>query len=240
MTLQVSLSLSMLILSTTFLVDAMENWDDDFEFQPTGGPNTRQQTGNTKRTEILTEDIDPLSRDTKNTVGSRRSLRHWAEPGPSTPSKRVQAHADNWDDDFQDVNDSPLRRNTSQSSPRSHRSRRKRPSIPEAENWDDDFEEGKPYAPSGKSARWDSSSSSEEFGFGEKDEDRTVTSRSRRGGLPRPSMMQNGTPPPPVPPIPSSLTNTMLEPAPFPGSPTLSSFSVPMSGRESEIGRAHV
>ncbi|KAF7797262.1 hypothetical protein EIP86_008455 [Pleurotus ostreatoroseus] len=217
----------------------MENWDDDFEFQPTGGPNTRQRTGNMKRNEILTEDIDPLSRDRKNTVGSRRSLQHWAEPGPSTPSKRVQTHADNWDDDFQDVNDSPLRRNASQSSPRSHRSRRKRPSIPEAENWDDDFEEGKPYAPSGKSARWDSSSSSEEFGFGEKDEDRTVTSRSRRGALPRPSIMQNGTPPPPVPPIPSSLANTMLEPAPFPGSPTLSSFSVPMSGRESVAAQSY-
>lgn len=217
----------------------MENWDEDFEFQPTqsNNPHSRRSPGSSRRRDVLSDDVEPLSRDTKNTLTSRTSLQHWAEPGPSTPSKRVQPHAENWDDDFQDVHDSPLRKNTSDSSPRSHRSRRKRPIMPEPENWDDDFEEGKPGTSSGKSARWDSSSSSEEFGFGDRDEDRTVTSRSRRGGLSRAS--QNETPPPPVPPIPSSFTNAMMEPAPFPASPTLSSFSVPMSARDSVAAQSY-
>ncbi|KAE9408086.1 hypothetical protein BT96DRAFT_21501 [Gymnopus androsaceus JB14] len=63
----------------------------------------------------------------------------------------------------------------------------------------------------------------------DKEEDRTVTARSRRA-----ISRVNETPPPPVPPIPFSfLTTTNSREQPFPRSPTASVFSVPTSGRDS-------
>lgn len=80
-----------------------------------------------------------------------------------------------------------------------------------------------------------------ELGFADKEEDRTVTARSRRAALSHlgPS---NATPPPPVPPIPLSILtatnpNNLPPEKPFPRSPTASVFSVPTlnsgSGRDS-------
>ncbi|KAK7682077.1 hypothetical protein QCA50_014663 [Cerrena zonata] len=197
--------------------DSTENWDDDFEFQQQDG--TRRSTTGMQRHDTLESSKDaPLSKDRSNT------LTHWAEPGPSTPTKRSQAPTENWDDDFQDKGDSP-KQNTS---PRSRRSRM-RPSM---ENWDDEFE-SKIDSPSRKSARWSSSSSDEgEFGFGDREEDRTVTSRNRRAPV-----YPGDTPPPPVPPIPSFQSD---HPAPFPRSPTISVFSVPNSESATYSSTAHL
>ena len=65
-----------------------------------------------------------------------------------------------------------------------------------------------------------------DLGFADKEEDRTVTARSRRAALSR----LNSSPPPPVPPIPFLVSER-----PFPRSPTASVFSVPTlnSGRDS-------
>ncbi|KAI0070816.1 hypothetical protein K474DRAFT_1669674 [Panus rudis PR-1116 ss-1] len=230
----------MSVLTMSKNPDSTENWDDDFEFNPNNGSErmpTRRSTTSTQ----FNEDWDgeqqqsvkntPLSRDRANTLKRDSSLLLWAEPGPSTPSKRTHAQAENWDDDFQDKTNSPQRqprKAADSSSPRSHRSR-KRSTIPEVENWDDEFED-KTGSPSGKSTRWESSSSSSsdgEFGFGDREDDRTVTSRNRRAALS--PTFPGDTPPPPVPPIPTALLGSRHEPAPFPRSPTASVFSVPVS-----------
>ncbi|TCD70738.1 hypothetical protein EIP91_002114 [Steccherinum ochraceum] len=226
-------------------VDPTEVWDDDFEFnqnnEDSGHRNTRRSTTSTQNNEdwddeprTSTSNSTPL-KDRKNVPKADTSLLHWAEPGPSTPSRKPTAHTENWDDDFQDRTDSPLYPHGSDVSPRSRKSRR-RVHVPETENWDDEFEAGgpNPHSPFGKSTRWDSSSSSDEdFGSGSKEDDRTVTSRSRRATLPMHA--PGGTPPPPVPSIPATLLG-ISDPSPFPRSPTASVFSVPVSsagGRES-------
>lgn len=200
--------------------DPTENWDDDFDFQPLS-----ERHANTPSTPVKDAPLS-LLQDKKNTIKS--DIRHWAESGPSTP-KRANVNAENWDDDFQD--NSPR---LSHSSPRL---RRRRPAVAEHENWDDDFED-KQASPGSRGARWDSSDEEEgEFGLAEREEDRTVTSRSRRGALP--SVLPNESPPPPVPPIPSSFLDPRLDPHPFPRSPTASVFSVPISGHESVAGHSY-
>ncbi|CAL1703024.1 unnamed protein product [Somion occarium] len=212
----------MAVLRDDATPDSTENWDDDFEFQQDSNGPTRRSTTSTQQNEdwddSLTRRHTPLSKDRTNT------LTHWAEPGPSTPTKRPQVQTENWDDDFQDKTGSPPH-NTS---PRSRRSRMRQ----SVENWDDEFEP-KVDSPSGKSARWSSSSSDDgEFGFGDREEDRTVTSRSRRAPL-----FPGDTPPPPVPPIPTFHPE---EPAPFPRSPTTSVFSVPVSESVTYSSTAHL
>ncbi|KAL4246133.1 hypothetical protein ABKN59_008972 [Abortiporus biennis] len=236
----------MSVLDQSAQRDSTENWDDDFEFNPAHHESHEKQPEATRRSTTSTQfnedwdddQIAPLTKDKKNTITPDSSLQHWAEPGPSTPSRHVVAHTENWDDDFQDKSDSPLRQHSTEVSPRSRRTR-VRPAVPEPENWDDEFEIGdrKVGSPSGKSTRWESSSSSdEEFGFAEREDDRTVTSRSRRPGTSS-SHGLGDTPPPPVPPIPSSFLGSNGEPGPFPRSPTASVFSVPHSsttgGRDS-------
>ncbi|KAH9927892.1 hypothetical protein B0H21DRAFT_894832 [Amylocystis lapponica] len=180
----------MSVLASACPADPAENWDEDFEFnrhsQSDGRSDTRTNT--------------PLSKDKKNT------LRHWTEPGPSTPNKRSLEQPENWDDDFRDGTDSPVRY---------------RSNAREHENWDDDFEERQSHKR--KSPRrdlpWGSSSDEDELGFADREDDRTVTSRSR--GIP----IGLASDIPPVPPLPSS----------FPRSPSTSVFSMPSSygGRES-------
>lgn len=209
--------------------DSTENWDDDFEFQP-----ARESQPNAESAKDLGgASAASLLQDKKNTL-QESELRFWAEPGPSTPSKRAApaAHAaneENWDDDFQDSTDSPLRQHSHDALSRSLR--RRRPTLPETENWDDDFEDkqGSPTA-ARRSAKWDSSSDEDvELGFADREEDRTVTSRSRRSALS--TMLANESPPPPVPPIPASFMDSRLDPHPFPRSPTASVFSVPLSNK---------
>jgi hypothetical protein len=164
-------------------------------------------TSNTLRTRPSASSLSPLD-------GQPR-LKEWAEPGPSTPPKHSISQTENWDDDFEDKTDSPARQ-------RPHHKRPKLPEIPEPENWDDDIDPGKFVSPK-KDPTWDSSDEEDGPDFADQEEDKTVTAHPRKVALSRPSL------PPPLPPLPFS-------PAPpgeaFPGSPTMSVFSVP-SGRDS-------
>ncbi|CCM05241.1 uncharacterized protein FIBRA_07451 [Fibroporia radiculosa] len=173
---------------TVLTPDPAENWDNDFDL-PAGN---RQADSST-----------PLTKDRKNT------LKRWTEPGPSTPSKRSAEQPENWDDDFRDNTDSPV----------CTRPSRLHSSMDEPENWDDDFVEAKDgHSPKRRTPRrhasWGSSDEEDDYGFGDREEDRTVTSRSR--GIPLNIPLDV---PPPVPPLPS----------PFPGSPNPSVFSMPVS-----------
>ncbi|KAL6301929.1 hypothetical protein BKA93DRAFT_737846 [Sparassis latifolia] len=121
------------------------------------------------------------------------------------PIRRVSEQVENWDDDFRDNTDSPVRRLSHQ-----------RQDAQEAENWDADFEEDRHgQSPPRKGSRqdtWASSDEEDDYRFADREEDRTVTSRTRGAPLTIPDI-------PPVPPLPS----------PFPRSPTVSVFSVPPS-----------
>ncbi|EPQ52952.1 hypothetical protein GLOTRDRAFT_139933 [Gloeophyllum trabeum ATCC 11539] len=205
-----------------------ENWDEDFEFQPIAEPD---EPGDTQAHPSSSTPARPPP------ALAPPSLQDWAEPGPSTPVRRraQPPQTENWDDDFED-GDSPARRSGSHS----HRKRththnhnsvgsaRRRAGAAAVENWDDDFELGKADSPAGTRrheqgyASSDSDSDRGELGFGEKEEDKTITARSRRG------LAAHATPPPPVPPIPP-LFALPSDPAPFPRSPTASVFSVPTS-----------
>ncbi|KAI0773012.1 hypothetical protein BD413DRAFT_656025 [Trametes elegans] len=259
--------------------DASENWDEDFEFAQRSGPHPAAHTRNGHRDPRAAEAATaatgtvaasssrpnpstPLAKDKKNTV----PLRQWADPGPSTPSKRrppqpqhtqqQQQHTENWDDDFQD-NDSPGPAARRQSHQHPHPLARAESTesagghdSPMVENWDDDFEDGaRAQHATGASPRrrtsprkrtsWPSSDDEDEdetgdgaeYGFADPDreEDRTVTSRTR--GVHIPFQLPVDSPPPPVPPLPS----------PFPRSPTASVFSVPVSstGRDSVAGYSY-
>ncbi|KAI9435038.1 hypothetical protein H4582DRAFT_2059614 [Lactarius indigo] len=209
--------------SRDILATPSESWDDDFVFQRAKNrPNTRNS--------------DPLSAskgwptDTLHTRPSASSLsqldgqppiarlKEWAEPGPSTPPKHSIAQTENWDDDFEDKTDSPARQPAS----RPHHKRPKLPEIPEPENWDDDIDAGKFVSPK-KDPTWDSSDEEDGPDFADQEEDKTVTAHPRKVAL------SKSSPPPPLPQLPlfpASQGET------FPGSPTMSVFSVP-SGRDS-------
>lgn len=94
--------------------------------------------------------------------GITSTLENWAEPGPSTPTKHggMQTRAENWDDDFEDMADSPPGRrhhihrashHTFQQHLHAHALRTRhsyhtppRPKpLAEPENWDDDFDDPK-------------------------------------------------------------------------------------------------
>ncbi|OBZ73071.1 hypothetical protein A0H81_06595 [Grifola frondosa] len=186
-----------------------ENWDEDFE------PEQNHESHSDGLVETRHTTTTPLARDKKNT------LRRCTDAGPSTPSKRPTYHTENWDDDFQDGTDSPMSRPS-----------RARGGSPQTENWDEDFEDNARTSPRRKIPRrresWGSSDEDDGFGFADKEEDRTVTSRSR--GMP--FSLPSDFPPPPLPPLPS----------PFPRSPTASVFSVPVSstgGRDSVAGHSY-
>ncbi|RDX40290.1 hypothetical protein OH76DRAFT_1413064 [Lentinus brumalis] len=204
--------------------DASENWDEDFEFN--GHPTT-------SRSATKSPPSSPRRSNPSTPAKDRRSsLNNWAEPGPSTPLRRIQP-AENWDDDFQDA-DSPAPRKTSHANVQNGGARGNGRSSSPVENWDDEFEDGtarthaspKKRTPK-KRPSWPSSDEEDEFGFADKEDDRTVTSRSR--GVP---FHLSTEIPPPVPPLPS----------PFPRSPTASVFSVPIStttGRDSVAGYSY-
>ncbi|EKM50838.1 uncharacterized protein PHACADRAFT_177570 [Phanerochaete carnosa HHB-10118-sp] len=191
-----------------------ENWDDDFDFQPVSESHTNITSTPAKDASLSHRTVS------SDTYG-------WAQPGPSTPPKRIGADTENWDVDFQDSTNSPSHMRTP---PKSRRRRA-------TENWDDDFED-RQTSPSKKSARWDwSDEEGSEFGIGDREEDRTLTSRFRRGAFP--SVLLHESPPPPVPPIPSSFVDSRLDPQPFPRSPAASVFSVPVSGHGSVAGHSY-
>ncbi|KAJ8503509.1 hypothetical protein ONZ45_g10792 [Pleurotus djamor] len=247
--------------------DPSENWDDDFEFATTAAQQRRANSidaGAPPRHSIassrFTEDWDDPRHANNNYEHKRGSVileDKLNVAGPSTPTKRTlpkQTHreqeTENWDDDFELDSNSPARKSTPRKPPITpsrmvqhpldagprRKTPRKRPTrppnAPMTENWDDDFE------------LEDSDDEDAEFGFHGEEEDRTVTARSRRGGLAR-----MPSPPPPVPPLPNLSLNTLnsnyhtsnIE-QPFPRSPTTSVFSVPAtttSGRDSVAGHSY-
>ncbi|EJC99412.1 uncharacterized protein FOMMEDRAFT_142737 [Fomitiporia mediterranea MF3/22] len=191
-------------------------------------------------------------------------LRAWSE-SPTSPRtqavlgpKNRQEERENWDDDFLDSTDSPARpaaSNLAASQSRFTQRSKAREEL-EDENWDEDFVMGigtsSPRAgPSTRSKRsrrererdevWDSSDDEmaefdREMGFDRNDEeDKTVTSRSRR--KPLGSLVDNPPPLPPLPPLPTFLPTIpsgdasgsyASPPSPFPrSSPSHSVFSIP-------------
>lgn len=232
-----------------------ENWDDDFEFQQNNERSvfSKQQAAVEPRlsvaTSALTEDWDAegiqsniiyqssaILGDRKNHPPSavRHQLEEWAEPGPSTPTKRNATQAENWDDDFEDGSELPVKRNLHNHSLRTRHSYHTPPRPkphPDPENWDDDFETDKADTPITKRTRQDaypdSSDDDGDFGFTDKEEDRTVTARSRS------QLMLRQSPPPPVPALPQSLLSPI---EPFPRSPTVSVFSIPTTSGRNSVG----
>jgi hypothetical protein len=228
--LRVRLSLSPPISSSFTLLffspAQSETWDDDFVFQrandlsnaPTpqsDDPHCSASPPQDWRPASLLphhHSMSSLSQLDGNLPTVR--LQEWAEPGPSTPPRHAITHTENWDDDFEDKTNSPAR----QPLIRSHHKSPRLPDIPEPENWDDDLDGNKFISPR-KDHAWDSSDDDD----GIDEEDKTVTARPRKG------LLAKHTPPPPVPSLPVPLESVGET---FPGSPTLSVFSI-RSGRES-------
>ncbi|KAH7914872.1 hypothetical protein BJ138DRAFT_1123089 [Hygrophoropsis aurantiaca] len=231
-----------------------ENWDDDFEFHQNNERNVdsrvrpetiepRLSVTSTQFSEDWDSELPPSQPSTIHSVlgdrknypapGFRNALEEWAEPGPSTPTKRLGIQTENWDDDFEDKTDSPARRPIHPLKTRHsyHTPPRPRANV-EHENWDDDFEMEKHDTPMGKRTRHDayaeSSDEEGEFGSTDKEEDKTVTARSRA------ALMLKQSPPPPVPALPQSLLSPV---EPFPRSPAGSVFSIPTtSGGRNSLG----
>ncbi|KAJ4486125.1 hypothetical protein J3R30DRAFT_3401769 [Lentinula aciculospora] len=178
----------------------------------------------------------------------KQSIGTWVEAGPSTPTRRLAnsgSAAENWDDDFEDRVDSPVR--SDRKSPPTSRitpgkGRTTTATTTTTENWDDEFQFGDSPARSVSHQQFfyveegDSEDDDDDADFNalDKDEDdRTVTARSRRAALSR--LVSNSSPPPPVPPLPlsmSHLSSSVNTDQPFPRSPSTSVFSVPTSGRD--------
>ncbi|KAH9971275.1 hypothetical protein BJV74DRAFT_246160 [Russula compacta] len=204
-----------------------ESWDDDFVFQRAKDPSSiRKSESDDPRWSVSTfQDTRALL--THHSMSSlshldgqlpQVRLQEWAEPGPSTLPRHTLAQTENWDDDFEDKSNSPARKLP----PRPHHKSPRLPEIPEPENWDDDLEGNKFVSPR-KDQAWDSSDDEDGIDFADQEEDKTVTAR------PRKSPLGKFSPPPPLPPLPHPL-ETVGET--FPGSPTMSVFSIP-SGRDS-------
>ncbi|KAI0295605.1 hypothetical protein B0F90DRAFT_1820436 [Multifurca ochricompacta] len=212
-----------------------ESWDDDFVFQRAKDhPNIRKSdsdehepswsmsTSQDRRGESLL-----LTRHSSSSLSQIDGklpimrLQKWAEPGPSTPPKHTVPQTENWDDDFEDKTDSPVRHPPS----RLHRQPSKLPGIPEPENWDDDLDGNKfKFASPKKHPAWDSSDEEDGTDFADQEEeDKTVTARPRKVAL------KKSSPPPPIPLLPLPLAPVGEA---FPGSPAMSVFSIP-SGRDS-------
>ncbi|KAG2346198.1 hypothetical protein BDR05DRAFT_1057828 [Suillus weaverae] len=162
-------------------------------------------------------------------------LEEWAEPGPSTPTKRSTTQAENWDDDFEDRTEFPSKWHPHAYSLKTRHSYHTPPRLKSAsdpENWDDDFETDKAdTTPMTKRTRQeaypDSSDDEAELGFTDKEDDRTVTARGR------PQLKLRQSPPPPVPALPLSLLSPV---EPFPRSPTVSVFSIPTTSGRNSVG----
>ncbi|KDQ57716.1 hypothetical protein JAAARDRAFT_35403 [Jaapia argillacea MUCL 33604] len=231
---------------------ASENWDDDFDFHPNADHGASTTTSRYSNSHV--SNPKHMSSLSNSKPSGNSKLQDWAEPGPSTPVKprRIPPKAENWDDDFEDTTaaaeTSPRRfHHRKTSNPQTHSNMQAKRHEPAVENWDADFADSPTHASTSKHshssvhARTDSyyQSSGEDdidddddgdLGFADREEDHTITARSRRG-LP----LARLSPPPPVPPLPSGLGG---DPHPFPRSPTASAFSVPTStsGRDSATG----
>ncbi|KAG2136566.1 uncharacterized protein EDB93DRAFT_774828 [Suillus bovinus] len=231
-------------------IESSENWDDDFEFQQSNESNLdKHQAAQEPRLSVassaFTEDWDTegnqqnIKHSSPMVLGHNKNhpafaLEEWAEPGPSTPTKRSTTQAENWDDDFEDRTEFPAKRHPHAYSLKIRHSYHTPPRLKSAsdpENWDDDFETDKADTPMTKRTRQeaypDSSDDEAEFGFTDKEEDRTITACSR------PQLKLRQSPPPPVPAFPLSLLSPV---EPFPRSPTVSVFSIPTTSGRNSVG----
>lgn len=233
-------------------IESSENWDDDFEFQRSNEPNIlgKHQAAADPRLSVASsafiEDWDTegtqqnIKHPSSMVLGDRKNypvpaLEEWAEPGPSTPTKRSTSQAENWDDDFEDRTEFTTKRHPHAYSLKTRHSYHTPPRLKTAsdpENWDDDFETDKAdTTPMTKRTRQeaypDSSDDEAELGFTDKEEDRTVTARSQ------PQLKLRQSPPPPVPALPLSLLSPV---EPFPRSPTVSVFSIPTTSGRNSVG----
>ncbi|KAF7317486.1 hypothetical protein MKEN_00835000 [Mycena kentingensis (nom. inval.)] len=254
-------------------VEASENWDDDFEFQS----STSRSTRNSRQHDDDDDEHDnhtrektpriPRQRDSQSTTenwdddfaggadADAEVVAHQQHPSGSTDSHSTSSPLS-----------SPIEPAASTSSfalpppprPSSHRQHPHRDRTPRASKI-----RPRPRAGSSSTAtasntgQWAESSDddldADELGFGEEEEeDRTVTARTGRRALSH-TLASNGSPPPPVPPLPatvgpshtrrnpglapplhipiSDLVGT--QPQPFPRSPTASVFSAPDQDRAS-------
>jgi len=142
-----------------------------------------------------------------------KGLKTNLSPCPASSTSHLKRHVEpeNWDDDFEDARKSP--RKTLNPSPRQRKEG----------NWhvEMDLEE-------------ETEDDSVDFGFAEKEEDRTVTARSRQAALQRLSISSHTTDPPALPTT-FSLYHPLPQPSPDPSfpqsfphrSPNSSVFSVP-------------
>ncbi|KAG2066621.1 hypothetical protein BDR04DRAFT_1106425 [Suillus decipiens] len=238
-------------MGTNQTIESSENWDDDFEFQQGNEQNLgKHRVAAEPRLSVasfaFTEDWDTegtqqnLKHLTSMVLGDRKNypppaLEEWAEPGPSTPTRRSTTQAENWDDDFEDRTEFPAKRLPHAYSLTTRHSYHTPPRLKSAsdpENWDDDFETDKAdTTPITKRTRQeaypDSSDDEADLGFTDKEEDRTVTARIR------PQLKLRQSPPPPVPALPLSLPSPV---EPFPRSPTVSVFSIPTTSGRNSVG----
>ncbi|KAF8627957.1 hypothetical protein AX15_004168 [Amanita polypyramis BW_CC] len=243
----------------------------------TGGDAGQTRMSSTSSRFTLDWDTEMAGNSLANTSpGTHRSkvftapkLSDWAElAGPSTPTAKRSPTAaaaavvtEDWDDDFEDKNETPVRTRTTrggdQSSPTKEITRNYRSLQPLSGNENVDHKmltPGRNRASSSASTQYsrskissgdlvvnsfpgsDGDEEDDDFGFMDKDEDRTVTGRSRRPGLPRLNSLTNHplntSPPPPVPSLPAHLASSGAHhdrdhPQPFPRSPSSSVFSLP-------------
>ncbi|KAF9524755.1 hypothetical protein CPB83DRAFT_909652 [Crepidotus variabilis] len=183
------------------VLDSSENWDDDFEFHN----ETAHQDEQHRKKQQRKFGHRASDEARKMSIASSAALEDWDAESTASPISpnalspvsaasssasdamlnfHVEQQSENWDDDFEDARNSPKKVSHSQVQRRE-------------ENWDD---EGDTTEDEGG-----------EFGFADKEEDRTVTAKSRRAALKRLSTGSNSQPPLPAAPAPPLPTTFMAQ-----------------------------
>lgn len=206
-----------------------ENWDEDFEFDPSLGPTASTSTNLPRASEDWDREL-PHEQNTTST--------------PSTPPRKPYIETtENWDDDFEDA-DSPARKTPSKGT-RAYKSKsslRSRHGGAGIENWDDEFDlppATRSTVPSSAQTQHpdDDFDDETEFGMSDREEEKTVTARSRRAQM---ATAPQESPPPPVPPIPFSLLTSNSHEQPHLRSPNPSVFSLPNTVAPSYSSTTHL
>ncbi|KAF8642070.1 hypothetical protein AX16_009686 [Volvariella volvacea WC 439] len=259
---------------------ATENWDDDFEDR-SDTPVRPNPTRLYLRPSSFASDDSIALTPTKATVGTLASKARGTGSGlrcvvSADPQDDYDERPESWDEEFeldalreQEERERSLAKSASQQefvpSPGKRRKlRRSRQSAGGYSSYSSSEEEdfGQVYEPTDHPSLLHSTSpgfEDAEFGIGEREEDRTVTARSRRRPFSRllsPSSKKPASPPPPVPSIPfqhlspghslpssassaqphtspSSLSAHPTQSRPFPRSPNPSVFSIPLPSTRS-------
>lgn len=221
-----------------------ENWDEDFDFDPTQqGASTSGVGPNASLSTRASEDWDrepttsiPIPAPTTSSSFPTTPSKNARNPDsdffqPSTPARRPFLDTtENWDDDFEDA-DSPAKK-TPSNKPTARKNKSSLRSHRRAESWDEEFDLPT-HTPSKVKPRYtniddhpdDSEEDDFELGMSDKEEEKTVTGRTRRAQV----ALAADSPPPPVPPIPFSLMPPHAHEQPNSRSPNASVFSLPTS-----------